>query len=197
MSKIYKPQINGKPKRPGTHQYHYLGPTVVVVVGKLDPTVGQLCFRHNFQTVRNMQKETTEMSSEGPKMVGGRYGLAENGLKWPKNHKMSGDPRWSLPPLRRPDPGASGGDWPGNLAGVIFWRWRTYLAGACCRWLAGDASFCPKLHGSQMVPKRPNSVFTILESFSYGFGAQDGVLGAMVSFGMQSYVYIGLRVAFR
>ena len=29
------------------------------------------------------------------------------------------------------------------------------------------------------------------------FGAQDGFLGARVSFGIQSYVYIGPRVAFR
>ena len=35
-----------------------------------------------------------------------------------------------------------------------------------------------------------------LESSSYGFGAQDGALGARVSFGTQSYVYIGLRVTF-
>ena len=48
------------------------------------------------------------MSSEGPKMVEMRYGLAENGLKWPKNQDRSGDPRWSPPPLRRPDSGASG-----------------------------------------------------------------------------------------
>ena len=33
--------------------------------------------------------------------------------------------------------------------------------------------------------------------FFLGFGAQDGVLGASVSFGIQSYVYIGPRVAFR
>ena len=32
--------------------------------------------------------------------------------------------------------------------------------------------------------------------FFLGFGAQDGVLGARVSFGTQSYVYIGPRVAF-
>ena len=31
----------------GTHQYHYLGSTVAVVAGKLDPTVGQLCFLSN------------------------------------------------------------------------------------------------------------------------------------------------------
>ena len=86
-------------------------------------------------------------------MVGGRYGLAGNGLKWPENHKMSDDPRWSLPLLRRPDPGASG--WPRNLAGVIFRRWCTYLAGACCRWLANDASFGLKLHGSQMGQNDP------------------------------------------
>ena len=59
------------------------------------------------------------MSSEGPKMVEMRYGLAENGLKWPKNQERSGDPWWSPPPLRRPDPGASGGGWPGNFTGVI------------------------------------------------------------------------------
>ena len=99
-------------------------------------------------------------------MVEGRYGLAINGLKWPKNHKISDDPLWPPPPLRRLDQGTSGGGWPGNFVGVIVRRWRTYLAEACCRWLAGDASFGPKLQGSQMVPKRPNSVFTILESFS-------------------------------
>ena len=88
------------------------------------------------------------MSSEGPKMVEIRYGLAGNGLKWPKNQERFGDPRW--PPLRRPDPGASGGGWPENFTCVIVWRWRTSLAGACCRLMAGDASFGPKLHGSQM-----------------------------------------------
>ena len=125
------------------------------MAGKLDPTVGQLCFRRNFQTVRNLQKGTTEMSSEGPKMVGGRYGLAGNGLKWPKNHKISGDPRWPPPPLRRPDPGASGGSWPGNLVGVIVRRWRTSLVGACPWWVAGDASHGPKPDGSQVVQNDP------------------------------------------
>ena len=96
------------------------------------------------------------MSSEGPIMVGRRHGLAENGLKWPKNHKMSGDPRWPPPlPLRRPDPRASGGGWPGNLADVIVRSWRTYLASACWRWHAGDASFGQKLHGSQMGQNDP------------------------------------------
>ena len=54
------------------------------------------------------------MSSEGPKMVGGRYGLAGNGLKWPEKWEISGDPRWPLPPppLRKPDLGAFGGGSP-------------------------------------------------------------------------------------
>ena len=132
-SKIYKPHINGKAKRPGTHQYHYLGPTVAVVAEKLDPTVDQICFRRNFQTVRNLQKGAKEMSSEGPKMVGGRYGLAGNGLKWPKSQEKFGDPRWPPPPLGRPDPGVSDGGWPGNFTGVIVRRSCFPLAGACCR----------------------------------------------------------------
>ena len=92
-SKIYKLYINGKPKRPGTQQYPYLGPKVAVVAGKLDPTVGQTCFRRIFQTMRNMKKRTTGMSSEGPKR-GERYGSAWNGKKTVK----SGDPMWRPPP---------------------------------------------------------------------------------------------------
>ena len=93
-SKIYKLYINEKTKRPRTHQYPYLCPKVAVVAEKLDPTVGQICFRRIFQTVRNLQKGTTGMSSEGPKMVGGRYGSAWNGQKIGK----SGDPYWPPPP---------------------------------------------------------------------------------------------------
>ena len=84
-SKIYKLYINRNPKRPGTQQYPYLGSKVVVVAGKLDPTVGQPCFRCNFQTVRNLKKRTMGMSSEGPKMGGGRYGSAWNGRKTAKS----------------------------------------------------------------------------------------------------------------
>ena len=109
MSKIYKPHINGKPKRPGTHQYHCLGTTVVVVAEKRDPSVGQLYFYRNFQTVRNLQKGTTEMSSEGPKMEERSYGVAGNGLKWPENQEKPDDPPWPPSSLRRPDPGVSGG----------------------------------------------------------------------------------------
>ena len=93
-SQIYKLYINGKPKRPETQQYPYLGPKAAVVVGKIDPTVGQICFRHIFQTVRNLRKGITEMSSEGPKMGGGRYGWAWNGRKTEK----SDDPPWRQPP---------------------------------------------------------------------------------------------------
>ena len=99
MSKIHKPYINGKPKRPGTHHYHYLGPTVAVVAGKLDPTVGQLCFCRNFQAVRNLQKGTTELSSEGPKMVRGAMGQSEMAGK----HKNPTTQVCGRRRLRRPD----------------------------------------------------------------------------------------------
>ena len=83
-----------------------------MVAEKLDPTVSQNCFCRIFQTVMNLEKRTTKMSSEGPKMVERSYGVAENGLKWPKNQENTGDPRWPPSPLRRPDPSASGGGWP-------------------------------------------------------------------------------------
>ena len=92
-SKIYKLYINGKHKRSETQRYPYLGPKVAVVAGKLDPTVGQICFRSIFQTVRNLRKGTTGMSSEGPKMVGGRYESAWNGQKMGKFD----DPPWRWP----------------------------------------------------------------------------------------------------
>ena len=94
-SKIYNLYINEKPKRLGTQQYPYLGPKVAVVAGKLDQTVGQICFHRIFQMVRNLLKGTTGMSSEGPKMGGGRYGSAWNGRKTSK----SGDPPWRSLPL--------------------------------------------------------------------------------------------------
>ena len=96
-SKIYKLYINGKPKRPGTQKYPYLGPKVAVVAEKLYPTVDQICFRRIFQKVRNLRKGTMGMSSEGPKMGGWRYGSAWNGRKIEK----SDDSPW-LPPARSP-----------------------------------------------------------------------------------------------
>ena len=65
-----------------------------MVAGKLDPTVGQTCFRRIFQTVRNLKKRTTRMSSEGPKMGGGRYGSSWNGRKTAKSF----DPLWQPSP---------------------------------------------------------------------------------------------------
>ena len=65
-----------------------------MVAEKLYPTVGRICFCRMFQTVMNLEKRTIEMSSDGPKMVGERYGSAWNGRKLEK----SGDPRWKLPP---------------------------------------------------------------------------------------------------
>ena len=67
------------PQRPGIQKYPYLGPKVSVVAGKLDPIVDQICFRRIFQTVRNLQKRTTGMSSEGPQMVGWGGGGGEGG----------------------------------------------------------------------------------------------------------------------
>ena len=93
ISKIYKLYINGKPKRPGTHQYPYLGPKVAVVAEKPDPTVSQIYFCRIFQTVMNIEKRTMGMSSKGPKMGGGTYGSDWSGRKMAK----SDDPRWRLP----------------------------------------------------------------------------------------------------
>ena len=152
MSKIYKLYINKKPKRPRTQQYPYLGPKVVVVAGKLDPTVGQLCFRRIFQTVMNLRNGTTEMSSKGPKMVRGRYGSAWNGRKTPK----SGDPRWCRRHrLRQPNPGASGCGWPGNFTGKIASSCSSSLASACARVVASDASHGQNPFGLQMGQNDP------------------------------------------
>ena len=180
-SKIHKPYINRKPKRPGTHQYPYLGPKVAVVAEKLDPTVSQLYFCHIFQMVRNLQKGTMRMSSEGPKIVGGRYGSAWSGRKMQKN----GDPRWRL---SLPSPARSG---------RVRWRFAMkfhYLdrltllllpVQRVCK--VGGRSRLPrlKLERPENGSKRPNSVFTILGSFFLGFGAQNECLGARVSFGTQ------------
>ena len=100
-SKIYKLYINGKPKRPGTQQYPYLSPKVVFVAEKLDPTIGQTCFRRIFYMVRNLKKRTIGMSLEGPEMGGGRYGSAWSGQKTAK----SDDPPW------RPSPRSPAQSW--------------------------------------------------------------------------------------
>ena len=135
-SKFYKLYINGKPKRPGTHQYPYLGPKVVVVAGKFDPTVGQICFLRIFQTMRHLRKGTMGMSSKGPKMVGGRYGSAWNGRKIGK----SGDPPWRPPTCSPARSGCVRRWFAVNFAGDVVWWWRSSLADACSKWVAGVAS---------------------------------------------------------
>ena len=57
--------------------------------------------------------------------------------------------------------------------------------------VAGGASFGPISNGSQMV-KMIQLGSTSFGELLYSFGVQNGVLGARVSFGIQSYVYIGL-----
>ena len=65
-----------------------------MVAGKLDPTIDRTYFCRIFQTVRNLKKKTMGMSSESPKMGGGRYGSAWNGRKKAK----SDDPKlWPRP----------------------------------------------------------------------------------------------------
>ena len=83
-SKIHKPHINGKPKRPGTHQYPQLGEKVAVVAKKLDPTVGRICFFRIFQRDESGEKD------HGNKFRGSKNGGREVwvGLKWPENEKI-------------------------------------------------------------------------------------------------------------
>ena len=172
-SKIYKLYINGKPKRPGTQQYPYLGPKVAVVAEKHDPTVGQTSFRHIFQTVRNLQKKDTGMSSEGPKMGGGRYGSAWNGRKT----KKIGDPPWWSSPR---SPARSGRVWrqlavkfgpQGRLAFLFLPGWRVCKGGGRNRLLQ------PKPDWPENRLKRPSSGSTVLGSFSKVLELKMSVLG--------------------
>ena len=104
------------------------------------------------------------MSSEGPKIVERSYGVAGNFLKWPENQENTGDPWWPPPSLRWPDPGASGGGWPLNLAGVTIQRLRTSLSGTCTVTPVDDALSGPISHGFPMS-KRSNSVPGLESSF--------------------------------
>ena len=152
MSKIYKFYINGKPKRPGTQKYPYLGPTTVVVAEKLDPTIGQTCFCRIFQTVRNLRKRTTRMSSEGPKMRGWRYGSAWNGRKIGKFYDLPWRP---LP--RSP---ARSGRVRRQLAGKFYRRGHLALLlllgrRVCKGGVAGIASHGQNRFGLKMVQNDP------------------------------------------
>ena len=173
-SKIYKLYINRKPKRPGTQQYLYLGPKVAVVAEKLDPTIGQICFLRIFQTVKNLRKRTTGMSSEGSKMRRGMYGSAWNGRKI----AISGDPRWRPPPRSPARYGSVRQRFvvkfhgQGRLVVVLLPGWRVHQGGGQKR-LPRPKPVWPE-NGS----KRSN-----LESS--GFGAENGCFGAKVLSGKQ------------
>ena len=163
-----------------------------MVAGKLDPTIGQLCFRRNFQTVGNLQKGTTGMNSEGPKMVEMSYGLAGNGRKIKRNPITHGGRRrrFAGPIPGRPTavgrenlPEGSSGcpppPCPARVAGgrlVVPPLVQTITA---CKWL-NCPTWCSRFW----------RVFPRVWSSRWCFGAR-------VSFGIQSYVYIGPRVSFR
>ena len=156
-----------------THQYSYLGPKVAVVAGKLDPTVGQICFRRIIQTMRNLQKGTTEMSSEGPKMVGGRYGSAWNGQKTPK----SDDPKWRPSP---PSP-ARFGLVRRRLAGKFYRRGDLVVLLLPGRFVYSGGG---RIRLSRLKPdrpknglKRPSSGFRVFGVFSRVLGLKMSVLG--------------------
>ena len=143
-SEIQKPHINGKPKRPGTRQYPYLDPKVAVVAGNLDQTVGRIYFCRIIQTVMNLEKRTKEISLEGPKIVGERYGSAWNGRKM----KKSGDPRLRLPPC---SPARSGS---------VRWRLAVKFCGDGCLVVALLPGRCVFISGGRnrhprLKPDRP------------------------------------------
>ena len=162
-SKIYKLYINGEPKRPGTQKYPYLGPKVTVVAKKRDPTIGQTSFRRIFQTVRNLRKRTTGMSSEGQKM--GEGDMGRPGMARKKKKKKTGDPPWRQPPL---SPARSGRvqqrlavkfGRQGHLA-LLFLPSRCVCKGGGLNRIPRTKPNWPK-NGS----KRPSSRSTVLGSF--------------------------------
>ena len=136
-----------------------------MVAGKLDPTVGRICFCRIFQTVMNLEKRTTEMSSDGPKMVGERYGSAWNGRKMTK----SDDPRWRLPPC---SPARSGHvRW--RMAGKFHGDGRLVVAllpGRCIH-SSGGRNRLPRLKPDRPENglKRPSSGFSGFLGFSLRF----------------------------
>ena len=58
--------------------------------------------------------EESAKRDHGNEFRGSKNGGREawSGLKLPEKWEISGDPWWLPPPLRRPDPGASGGGSP-------------------------------------------------------------------------------------
>ena len=71
---------------------------------KFDPIVDRICFCHIFQTVMNLEKRTTEMSLDGPKMWKRGMGRLEMAGKHKNPATQGGGSRR----VRRPDLGG----WP-------------------------------------------------------------------------------------
>ena len=79
-----------------------------MVARKLDPTAGRVCFCLFFQMVMNLEKRTTEMSLEGPKMVEKGMGSPEMAEK----HKNPATQGSGSHRVRWPDSGWAGYGWP-------------------------------------------------------------------------------------
>ena len=109
-------------------------------------------------------------------MVEMSYGLAGNGLKWPENQEISGDPRWPPPPLRRPIRAVR------RRPAVKFHlhdRLDVLLPPVRRMYSDGGRNqlFWLKLELPVNWSKRPSLVLTGLGSFSRVFGAQSECLG--------------------
>ena len=164
-----------------------------MVAEKPDLTFGRFHFRCNFQTVRNLQKGTTKISSGGPKMVERSYGVFENGRKSQKSDDKTVQPPSGSPVrsrlVRR------------RLVVKFYGRHRPMVAHLMVRRVYSNSGrWClvwfnlPRRANGQNYPTFGSTSFGELLK---GFGVQNGVLGARVSFGIQSYVYIGPGVTFR
>ena len=79
--------------------------------------------------------------------------------------------------LRRPDPGGSGGGWPGNFTYKIASPCSSSLAGECARVVAGDASHGQNLFGLQMGQNDPILCSRIWGVFSMALELKMSVLG--------------------
>ena len=79
--------------------------------------------------------------------------------------------------LRRPDPGAFGGGWPGNFTCKIASLCSSSLAGACARVVAGDASHGQNPFGLQMGQNDPVRCSRFWGVFSRALELKMSVLG--------------------
>ena len=105
-------------------------------------------------------ERTTGMSSEGPKLGEGRYGLTWNGRKT----KKTGNPPW-LPPPRSPARSRLVRRRLARLALLFLPGWLVRKGGGRNRLPQ------PKPDFPENGSKRPSSGSTVLGSFFYGFGA--------------------------